>query len=217
MFYHIEDIPDSHAMQAVVARLLPLVPFQRRDKALRYKHLHGQYCCLRTWEMLYELLVSHDYLPAKLRLQELTYEEDEHGKPWLTIDGRRSAEIFFSVSHTKNAVAVVISRLPVGIDVEAVVSHERVGDRAFLERTMSASECRRIAEADNPRIAFTELWTRKEAYVKLQGTGLDMRTLPMLLDCADACTFHTGHTDEYAYSVAYVPEHLEKETKRDKC
>ena len=210
MFYRIEDIPDSQTMQAVVARLLPLVPFSRRDKALRYKHLHGQYCCLRVWEILHELLVSHSFLPAISSLSELTYVEDDYGKPWLTIGGRRAENIYFSLSHTKNAIAVAVSNRPVGIDIEAVVSQERVGDSHFLERTMSATERQSIAEADDPRLMFTELWTRKEAYVKLLGTGLDMNTLPMLLNEADAYTFRTGYGSGYAYSVVCKADQGEK-------
>ena len=188
-------------MQAVVARLLPLVPFSRRDKAMCYKHLHGQYCCLRVWEILHELLVSHSFLPAISSLSELTYVEDDYGKPWLTVGSVREENIYFSLSHTKNAIAVAVSNRPVGIDIEAVVSQERVGDSHFLERTMNATERQSIAEADDPRLMFTELWTRKEAYVKLLGTGLDMNTLPMLLNEADAYTFHTGYGSGYAYSV----------------
>ena len=48
MFYIVETIPDNQSMQAVVAELLPLVPLVRRNKALRYKHLHGKFCCLRA-------------------------------------------------------------------------------------------------------------------------------------------------------------------------
>ena len=168
---------------------------------MRYKHLHGQYCCLRVWEILHELLVSHSFLPAISSLSELTYVEDDYGKPWMTIGGKRAENIYFSLSHTKNAIAVAVSNRPVGIDIEAVVSQERVGDSHFLERTMSAAECKQINLADNPRLVFTELWTRKEAYVKLLGTGLDMDTLPKLLNEADAYTFHTGYGSGYAYSV----------------
>ena len=197
-------------MQAVVARLLPLVPFSRREKAMCYKHLHGQYCCLRVWEILHELLVSHSFLPAISSLSELTYVEDDYGKPWLTVGSVREENIYFSLSHTKNAIAVAVSNRPVGIDIEAVVSQERVGDGHFLERTMSATERKQINMANNPRLVFTELWTRKEAYVKLLGTGLDMDTLPMLLNEADAYTFHTGYGSGYAYSVVCEADQGEK-------
>lgn len=202
MFYRIENIPDETTMQAVVAELLPLVPSVRREKALQYKHLHGQYTCLRAWQMLHELLVEHAYLPASFPLSHLTYSEDENGKPWLAC-AMAEQPVCFSLSHTKNAIGVAIARTPVGIDVETVVSVKRTEERHFLDRTMSADEQKRIFAAVDPCVAFTELWTRKEALVKARGTGLDMDMLPALLDVTVPYRFITGHTPDYAYTVAY--------------
>ena len=194
-------------MQAVVAELLPLVPLQRREKALRYKHLHGQYCCLRAWKMLHELLIEHAYLPAPFPLADLTYTENEYGKPSLNVQisnlKSQISNIEFSLSHTKCAIAVAIDRQPVGIDVEAVVSPQRIADRHFLEHTMNAAERQMIAEAADPCLMFTELWTRKEALVKARGTGLDLATLPdMLASQLSACHLSTIHTSAYACSIA---------------
>ena len=39
----------DHMMEGTeqeIARLLPMVSQQRREQALRYQHLFGQYCCL---------------------------------------------------------------------------------------------------------------------------------------------------------------------------
>lgn len=197
MYYRIEDIPDEQTMQAAVAHLLPLVPSQRREKALCYKHLHGQYCCLRAWQLLHELLTEHAFLPAAFPLSRLTYTEDEYGKPSI------SEAVFFSISHTKNAIAVAISHAPVGIDVEAVVSYSRINDSHFLARTMNAAEQQLITGSSDPRLAFTGLWTRKEALVKAIGTGLNLDTLPSLLSspAASGYQFISGHTDSYAYAI----------------
>lgn len=207
MFYKVENIPDEQTMQAVVAELLPLVPFVRRDKALRYKHLHGQYCCLRTWQMLHALLVEHAFIPADFPLAELTYTEDEQGKPSLdshfsTLNVQRST-IHFSLSHTKTALAVAIDRQPVGIDVETIVSAGRL-DRTFLDHTMCADEQTCITQSTYPCLTFTELWTRKEALVKAIGTGVNLSTLPNLLQFTHPYNFITTHTDTYACSVAVL-------------
>ena len=42
--------------EAEVERMLPLVSARRREQALKYKHTFGQYCCLKSWLMLYELM-----------------------------------------------------------------------------------------------------------------------------------------------------------------
>ena len=39
-----------------VNRMLPLVSDQRREQALRYKHTMGQFCCLKSWVMLRDIL-----------------------------------------------------------------------------------------------------------------------------------------------------------------
>ena len=210
MFYVVENIPDEQSMQAVVAELLPLVPFARREQALRYKHLHGQYCCLRAWQLLHSLLTEHNFIPVSLPLADLTYTVDDYGKPSL------SNAVYFSLSHTKTAIAVAIDHAPVGIDVETIVSPARISDRHFLDRTMSPAEQQQIAAADDPCMLFTELWTKKEALVKLLGTGIDMSTLPTLLtalptllvpqpapspDAPQPYSFLTTRTPSYACTV----------------
>lgn len=204
MFYSIENIPESQIAQAVVARLLPLVPFHRREKALRYKHLQGQYTCLRSWQLLHELLITHGYVPADLPLAGLTATEDDYGKPWLDCS-TPDQPVYFSLSHTKNAVAVAIDHSPVGIDVETIVSPERIADAHFLERTMCAAEQQRISAANIPCAVFTELWTRKEALVKARGTGLtDLNALPDLLKTTEPFLIFSNYNKDYAYAIAHL-------------
>ena len=46
----------TQVTESEVQRMLPLVDEQRRDEALHYKHLFGQFACLKSWLMLEELL-----------------------------------------------------------------------------------------------------------------------------------------------------------------
>ena len=46
----------TQVTEAEVQRMLPLVDEQRRDEALRYRFLFGQFACLKSWLMLKELL-----------------------------------------------------------------------------------------------------------------------------------------------------------------
>ena len=57
-----------------VLRMLARVDEQRRQEALRYKHLFGQFACLKSWLMLEELL-------KPLGIQDLEMNYNEHGKP----------------------------------------------------------------------------------------------------------------------------------------
>ena len=141
-----------------IARLLPLVSDQRREQALRYKHLFGQYCCLKSYEMLTELLASTPYTLHSTP----SFLYNEHGAPSLP------GGPYFSLSHSKRGIAVAISDEPIGIDIEAI----RPLSEGLVQRAMNPQEQAQIAAAANPEQEFIRLWTRKEAYVKMQGTGI---------------------------------------------
>ena len=179
MLYAFEHIPELRG--ATIERLLNEVSEQRRAYALRFTHEHGQYCCLRSWEMVYELLTAGGYIADSLPLKALVYATNEYGKPYL--EGIRG---YISLSHTKNAIAVAVSRREVGIDIESIVSLNRLGtpsdEQSLLTRTMSDEEQKEIREAVNPSVKFTELWTRKEAVFKYLGIGINMEQMPNLLE-----------------------------------
>ncbi len=175
-----------------VARLLPLVSAQRREQAMRYTHLFGQYCCLKSYELLLQLLATHlspiSHIPSGRPIGALsrpisskkpTFLYNEYGAPYLA-DGP-----YFSISHCKQAIAVVVSDLPIGIDIEGL----RRVDEALVRKTMNLEEQSQIAMSQNPEVEFIRLWTRKEAYVKMQGTGIisDMHTI---LQDATAVEWH---------------------------
>lgn len=141
-----------------VARLIPLVSMQRREQALAYKHVFGQYCCLKSYEMLLHLLASTPYTLHSTP----SFLYNEHGAPYLQ-DGP-----CFSISHCKQGIAVAVSDLPIGIDIEGL----RRVDEALVRKTMNLEEQAQIAMSQNPEVEFIRLWTRKEAYVKMLGTGI---------------------------------------------
>lgn len=180
---------------AEVARLLPLVPEWRREQALRYKHLFGQYCCLRSWEMVTDLSIQSrlalDLLSTKSRLVRY----NEHGKPFFE-DGP-----FFSISHCKEAIAVVVAEEPVGIDVESI----RKADESLIERVMNKQEREQLdgVEGIEKDRLFTRLWTQKEAVVKALGTGLQsFEQIQGILE-KGAWRVESFEKEKYIYSIAY--------------
>lgn len=147
--------------EADVARLLKIVPEFRKQQALRYSHLFGQWTTLKTWELLME------FVPEPT--DSVYY--GPNGKPYLT-DGP-----FFSISHCKTAVAVAVdSEREIGIDIESI----RHADEALIRHTMNEEEQALIHNAKEPDRMFTRLWTQKEAVLKARGTGL-VDELPLVL------------------------------------
>lgn len=183
--------------EAEIRRLLPLVSAQRREKALLFKHAFGRYACLKTYEMLQTLLFENRLIPKKET--ELVFQELAHGKPVL----RDFPDIHFNISHCKNAFAVIVSKNPVGIDIESF----RPCKSALLQRTMNAGETADILASDMPERRFTEYWTRKEAVLKLRGCGIagDLHTV---LHGKEFIETHVNEEKRYAFSIAsdYLPQ-----------
>ena len=140
-----------------VARLLPLVSDQRREQALRFSHLFGQYCCLKSYELLCELLREWGS-----DIQQPVFEYNEYGAP--SIQGGP----YFSISHCKEGIAVAVDSQPIGIDIASV----RPFKEALMHKTMNPAEQAAILSSDDPDWAFTRLWTKKEAVLKMQATGI---------------------------------------------
>ncbi|MCQ2345283.1 MAG: 4'-phosphopantetheinyl transferase superfamily protein [Paludibacteraceae bacterium] len=171
---------------ADVKRLQGVVSKQRLDKAMRYKFLFGQWACLKTYEMLLNLLNAAE-IPD--------WEENEWGKPFI------KGGPYFSISHCKNALMVGVSEKPIGVDVERV----RNADIALVERTMNREERDCILNAADRALKFTELWTRKEAWLKWKGTGIIDDLENVLLD-VDENRIITQSDPEKGYVWSLISE-----------
>jgi 4'-phosphopantetheinyl transferase len=167
----------SQCTDAEVERLLPLVSAPRREVALRFKFTFGRFTCLKSYVMLQQLVqetlaeTDERWLPLQQRLKEWNgnFVYNEHDKPFMqNVLGERIEGVDFNLSHCKNAIAVVLSDRPVGVDVESF----RHAEEPLLKRTMNPEEQEEVRTAADPTEAFTRLWTRKEAVLKLHGTGL---------------------------------------------
>jgi 4'-phosphopantetheinyl transferase len=198
----------TQCTDAEVQRLLPLVSAQRRENALRFKHLFGRFTCLKSYEMLQQLV--KDVLAGKQEervkygnLQDWNgdFVFNEHGKPFL--QSRRSGEriegVDFSISHCKEGIAVAIAPHPVGVDIESF----RQYSESLLKKTMNEQEILQIQQSADPSVEFIKLWTKKEALLKMRGTGI-VDELPEVL-CSQNTSWHVEtkvNTDKgYAYSV----------------
>ena len=111
---------------------------------------------------------------------DFTVAKKEKGKPYFLYNDK----VYFSVSHTQGIVAVAIHDSEIGLDIEQL----RSGKRAVAQRFFHPDEVKYLDKVSKtePRSfdeqyqmsniqydnAFTQLWTIKEAYVKMTGTGI---------------------------------------------
>lgn len=151
---HVSDLSEAQT-----ERLLGLLPDWRRQAALRFKHVEGRRnCAVGYVELLrgLRLLYGIDEKP--------TFEPGEHGKPFLA----GHPDIHFSISHCKVAVGCLVAGCPCGLDIERI----RPARESLVRYTMNPQETEAILADSFPDIAFTRLWTQKEAVLKLWGTGI---------------------------------------------
>lgn len=124
--------------------------------------------------------------PARLH-----FIENEHGKP--SVEGGPH----FNLSHSHNLAALAIGEdVELGVDVEWV----RPVEHDVARRFFSTPECAALeAFPESERTsAFHRCWTRKEAYVKAEGSGLaiPLDAFDVTLDPLDA-RFTRMEGDDY--------------------
>ena len=126
---------------------------------MRYRYELGRRTCAAAYLLLCEGLQKEYGI-----VEKPIFEYGEHGKPSLV--GR--PDIHFSLSHCREAAICVVSDRPVGVDVESVHRY----NETLARYTMNDEEMAEILAAESPDLAFTRLWTQKEALLKCTGEGI---------------------------------------------
>lgn len=168
-------------------RALPLLSDQRREQTLKFRYELGR----KTSAMAY-LLLCEGLRQEYGIMERPLFEYGEHGKP--SIVGH--PEIHFNLSHCREAVVCALSDHPVGIDVEAVRHYKE----SLARYTMNEEELRQILTAERPDVAFTRLWTMKEAVLKRTGEGLRNDLKNVLVNAPELTTVVSPDL-RYVYSV----------------
>ncbi|MFJ5548052.1 4'-phosphopantetheinyl transferase family protein [Streptomyces sp. NPDC093225] len=92
--------------------------------------------------------------------------DEPHGRPVLP-----GGALHFSLSHCTGLSLLAFATAPVGVDVEEVVPAATIAETADVLHPREAAELALLPAAERP-VAFTRVWTRKEAYLKGLGVGL---------------------------------------------
>lgn len=100
--------------------------------------------------------------------KDLLFDIGEHGKPFFS----QYKDLFFSLSYTKDASIIALADQPIGIDIEKIRPHRM----RFTKNLGTAHELSVLRAAPDDLFLFYTFWTRKEAWLKLTGSGL---TVPL--------------------------------------
>lgn len=157
-----------HCDSAVIDEMMQSISSEKKEKLSRCRadidRKLGAYA-----EALVRYLIC---LKSGVKYNDIKFQVSGTGKPYLPVYPYYE----FSISHTRNAVAAAVSDKPVGVDVEKV----RGVAGGLAKRVFSENEMAWLNEtAEKKDRRFFDIWTKKEALVKYQGTGLvkDLRLL----------------------------------------
>ena len=110
------------------------------------------------------LLLQKTLSLAEIDTRKLKIRRDENGRPFFEGD----ETLDFSISHSEGVVAVALSTGGrVGVDVEKVGAVKDI--KRLAARFFSDSENERLKKSTQYENEWTEIWTRKEAYIKYSG------------------------------------------------
>ena len=115
-------------------------------------------------ELLIRLAYSHASANSIPMPEKLIIEKGALGKPAF----QNAPWLRFSISHSGGIWACAFCRHDVGIDIEA---HAERDCLSLARRFFQKDEIEYAARGGTE--AFYEVWTAKESYVKLLGTGID--------------------------------------------
>jgi 4'-phosphopantetheinyl transferase len=98
---------------------------------------------------------------------KLNIVRNQYGKPYLV----NYPNVYFNISHTRGAIACAVSDNPVGVDIESIRKiNLRVVSYFFSQQEKDYI----LADPKNIDLRFTEVWTKKEAYLKFIGKGISV-------------------------------------------
>ena len=97
---------------------------------------------------------------------DLIIVRDKFGKPYV----KNYPGLHFNISHTKAAIAFALADSPIGVDIEIIRSVKKSIVRHFFTQNEQDYIFLNNIGQD---IRFTEIWTRKEAYFKFLGKGIE--------------------------------------------
>ncbi len=173
-FCKITDITKTE-YEAIYNGLTP----SRRAHIDRMKQQDDRLRSLAVTHLLNSILEEFGVCDARLEVLE-------NGKPHLV-----GSDLFFSLSHSEEGVAAVVSGTPVGIDIEKI---KPVTDK-LINYVCNENEREYIESGNDKEYRFFAVWTAKEAFFKKNG-GVGVRAV-------DTTTFEKSvyKIDDYLITI----------------
>ena len=184
-------------------RIFKYISPGRLSQIKRYRNERDRKTCLYSY--LLAVMMIHQHTASKI-LPDFVIRR--YGKPCV-----ESETVFFNISHSGSLIACATSKhAELGIDVELIrKAPMQIIRKCFTKNEINIADS--LAEADLNKFFF-KTWTRKEAYLKYRGTGINSNLNE--IDTLKAIGNTTFDSFEYMnYSCSLCSEGKEKVHKRE--
>ncbi len=180
---HVNALPDNFPE---ICRTF--MPPERSRQMTGYARITDRKLCAAAYVLLVYALNKENLFT---RLPVFGY--GPNNKPYLA----NYPGIHFNISHCDGAVVCALSKDPLGIDIEKVEDYDDQMAR-YICNPMEYEWVTAMPGMEEQR--FTEMWTRKESYVKSLGTGIDCH--PQKMESGESRVFYTSNNnDQYIISL----------------
>lgn len=133
---------------------------------------------MKAWSYLFQIL--KEYYNIEVKQEDIVY--NKYNKPYL-----KDNDIYFNISHSKDMIAIIISDKECGIDIE-YVDYKKDVDK-IKTKIMSDKEIKTFNSRLDKHKYFYKIWTKKEAYFKSRGMGLDFKLLTTDINLKNVKTY----------------------------
>lgn len=145
--------------EQIFQKKLQQISEKRRERVLSYKVREDQKRSLAAGLLLEQILNERGYSGNQVAVEE-------GGKLYLPDVN----DFFFSLSHSGEYAACVVSDVPVGVDIQQKrETKANIAKRFFQEKESVKIENQPLEKRDE---MFFRYWTGKESYLKLKGQGI---------------------------------------------
>ena len=128
-------------------------------------------------------------------ITSIIIEKNKNGKPYL----KDIKDIHISISHSKNILLYSISKNKIGVDIEFIRPVKSFIDK-IKNKAFHQKEIDYIYKNENDLdVKFFEVWTKKEAYLKFLGIGLN--TKMYLINSLNISIISTYRFSNFIYSI----------------
>jgi len=154
--YLITDVENKDF--AALDPFMRFLPSETRETALQFRRSIDRKNCILSYFLLQYALFKNYGICA------FTLSNGVNGKPYLS----DYPHIHFNSSHCDYGCICAIADSPIGIDIQEI----RPFSWSIANRCCSVEEKQLLRNSADPAAEFTKIWTMKESYLKMKGTGI---------------------------------------------